>query len=161
MMKEWFKDQRIFLGLEGFLWGEGLGWKYQAWEDFGGRKQRWYLPWEFLVLKWWRDSKMDKFILVIFLLETTCSCKSILHHSTTLEKISLFPKLLNACLVYLLLACTFLRNKYFGFLVSLCFMLLSLASLLQRFTTMQSFFHVYFHIFLQIYSHDRGSSLLV
>lgn len=128
MMKgtEWFRDQQgdgsgSGSGSEGFPLGKSWGWKSQSWEDFGGRKQGWSLPWESHVLKWWKGSRMAKFILVIFLLGTTCSCKSIPHHSSTLlKRRSLSQKLLiNLSFIfwyiyiYIYILLSFLQNKVF------------------------------------------------
>jgi len=88
-------------GLEGFPLGEGLDSKFQAWEDFGEKGLGWFLPWEFHMLKWWKDSRKVKFILVTFLLGTTCSCMSTLPHSSALKGICPSQKLHRAFIVLL------------------------------------------------------------
>ena len=120
--REWIWGQRAGSGSEGLLLGEGSGSKSQAWEDSGGRKLGWSLPWEFHMLSCWKGSTMAKFNLVIFLLGTTCSCKSILHHWSTLKRSFLVQKLLSVYFIWYahLIVHTMCSAKRLGHVIYLC-----------------------------------------
>ena len=84
---QWFLGQENGAASEGFILGEGLGLKFQAWEDCGGKEQGLFLPWEARIVRWREDSKMAKINLLTFLLWTTCLCNSIPSHWNILRRV--------------------------------------------------------------------------